>query len=383
MLCTSNATQPPRKWPTVKISYDQPDWYRALLTLVQPGAVVVFEPTGWHYARPVITALAAHDCSLWQVPTNATGHIRDIHISPGKSDRTDAQALALAATWIAAGHHIPGAYPHHNELEDAVTELRLLINTRARAIRSRTRILNQIDQLGFSLWPALVQKKEIWLRAARVGAITPAQVKALAADPCLMDYEAYQHGNARNALKALAEMLPAVDGPPATVQNIRDLLTKIDALTDEAHAISQRTTDIVSADPFQEVTERWRTIPYAVPKQSDPPGNLFGLATLHVACRGRAQDFARDEFKKALGAHPKTRQSGDAVRRDRIKAGYRPAMTTLYTWAMVLVKPNAQPNPIRDYFQTTATQYRMQATVRKLAHVLWGVARDPAGYHYP
>jgi hypothetical protein len=58
-------------------------------------------------------------------------------------------------------------------------------------------------------------------------------------------------------------------------------------------------------------------------------------------------------------------------------------MTTLYTWTMVLVKPNAQPNPIRDYFQTTATQYRMQATVRKIAHVLWGVARDPAGYHYP
>ncbi len=382
-VCRSKPHEPPTRWPVYKIHLEAPNWHHQLQALIPPAAVITVEPTGWHYLTPLLTALRDVNAVIWQVPTTTTRHIRAVHISGSKSDRTDAQALALAAEWLANGRHVHGAYPLDTAREASVTQLRLMINAHRRMTKTRTRTLNQLDALAHGLWPALAQHKALWLRAARAGAITPQQIIALARRQDLKTVPGYEHHLTRRALQRLAALLPDDVTPPQdTVRQVEDLLAQHDALTAQLQENAAAITRAVTLPPFDEVTARWRTVPYAVPRQGEYPGQLLGIATLHVATRAHAQDYTKDQFKAALGAHPRTRQSGDSVTRDRHKKGYRPAMTTLYTWTMRLIRPAAVSNPVRDYYNATTTRYRMQAAVNKLARILWGVARDPEGFRY-
>ena len=377
------ADDSPRRWKVTKISLSDPDWHIHLRALVPAGATVAIEPTGTHYMTPIITALQPRNCTIWQIPTTATSKIRAIHISQAKSDRTDAQALALAARWLAAGDHIPGAYPYDTDLEEEVTHLRALVNTHERLTKSRTRALNQLDALAHSMWPSLAQKKSTWLRAAHAGYITPAEIHDLARALARQEtIEGYSHNSSREALFRLAKITPALDARPATRAAIADLLAMHATLNDQIHANAQAITAAVLRPPFEDITRRWMTVPYAVPESGELPGNLITLAALHVATHGRADAIPRDTFKAAIGAHPKTRQSGDRITRD-IKKGYRPAMRGTRLWAMRLLNPQTIPNPVRDYHQRVKTPYKTQAAVGKLAVILWAVARDPEGYRYP
>lgn len=369
----------PHKWPVTIIDLEQPDWWQELRALVPSGAIVTAEPTGTHYLTPILTALTGKNAQIWQIPTTATKHIRAVHVSSGKSDRTDAQALALAATWIAEGRPVHGAYPLDCDLDDSISSLRALLNHHARLTKQRTRTLNQLDQLGHSMWPALVQKKTVWLRACAIGAITPDELRALAADAA--QHPAYQNGRARQALRTLADMLPpGIPARDSTRLAVQELVTLIADLTAQIAANSNSVTTAVLAPPYEEITRRWMTIPYAIPQAGDLPGNLLSLAALHVATRGRILTFSIDEFKAAVGAHPKTRQSGNTITRDRVKKGYRPAMTALRMWTLTLISPKTRDNPVRRYHARLKTPYRTQAAVSKLARILWGVARDPNGY---
>jgi len=380
-VAQSHPTLPPHKWPCELIRLDDPNWHHTLQTLVPAGAIVTAEPTGTHYLTPILTALRDRNVTIWQVPTTTTKHIRTVHISNGKSDRTDAQALALVATWIAQGRYVHGAYPLDLTLNDEVAALRALINAHARMTRSRTRLLNQLDQLGHSLWPALTQAKTVWLRAVSAGAITPNEVRALAARDDLARLPSYEHPAARAALHKLAATLPEdLPASPRTRTSIADLHDQVLALTAQIAQNAETITATVQRPPYEEITSRWRTVPYAVPEKSELPGNLIAIASLHVATKGRADTFSRDEFKAAIGAHPKTRQSGDRITHDRVKKGYRPAMTATRMWTMTLISPRVQDNPVRRYYISVKSPYRMQAAVGKLARILHAVARDPAGY---
>lgn len=380
-VCQTAGGSRPHHWPVTKISLTNPDWHIRLAALIPAGAIVTLEPTGTHYMTPIITAITGHNCTIWQIPTTITGKIRAVHISQAKSDRTDAQALALAAQWLAAGEHIPGAYPYDSELEEEVARLRALVNTHERLTRARTRTLNQLDALAHSMWPSLAQKKSTWLRAAHAGYITPAEIHDLARQLAREDYpEAYSHRASREALLRLADITPPINARPTTRTAIDDLLTTHATLNEQIQANADAITAAVLRPPFETITRRWMTIPYAVPRNGELPGNLIALATLHIATRGRAGDFSRDQFKAAVGAHPKTRQSGNSITRDRVKKGYRPAMTALRMWTLNLIRPNAINNPIQRYYQTCITPYRTQAAVNKLARIIWAVARDPDGY---
>ncbi len=381
VVAQSHPTLPPHQWRTATVSLTKPDWHQTLRALVPAGAIVTAEPTGTHYLTPLLVALRDRNVTIWQVPTTTTKHVRAVHISSGKSDRTDAQALALAATWIAQGRPVHGAYPLDLTLNDEVATLRALINAHARMTRSRTRLLNQLDQLGHSLWPALAQAKTVWLRAVSVGAITPAEVRALAARDDLPTLEAYQNPAARAALRKLAAALPEdLPASPRTRASIDDMHHEVLTINAQIASNADVINTTVQREPYNEVTERWMTVPYAVPKTGDLPGNLIALASLHVATRGRAETFSRDEFKAAIGAHPKTRQSGDRITRERIKKGYRPAMTATRMWTMRLISPHSVDNPVRRYYASVKSPYPMQAAVGKLARILHAVARDPAGY---
>ena len=380
-VAQSHPTLPPHKWRCELIRLDDANWHHTLRALVPAGAIVTAEPTGTHYLTPILTALRDRNVTIWQVPTTTTKHIRAVHISSGKSDRTDAQALALIATWIAQGRHVHGAYPLDIVLNDEVAALRALINAHARMTRSRTRLLNQLDQLGHSLWPALAQAKIAWLRAVSADAITPDEVRALAARDDLATLHAYRHPAARAALRKLAATLPDdVPASPRTRASIADLHDQVLTLTAQIAQNAETITTTVQRPPYEDITARWMTVPYAVPKTGELPGNLIAIATLHVATKGRADTFSRDEFKAAIGAHPKTRQSGDRITRERVKKGYRPAMVATRMWTLTLVSPRVQENPIRRYYASVKSPYRMQAAVGKLARILHAVARDPAGY---
>lgn len=381
VLAQSHPTLPPHQWRTTTINLTEPDWYQTLRALVPAGAIVTAEPTGTHYLTPILIALRDRNVTIWQVPTTTTKHVRAVHISSGKSDRTDAQALALTATWIAQGRPPHGAYPLDLTLNDEVATLRTLINAHARMTRSRTRLLNQLDQLGHSLWPALAQSKNIWLRAVSADAITPAEVRALAARDNLKSVPGYETPAARAALRKLAAALPEdLPASPRTRASIADLHNEVLTITAQIASNAAAITSAVQRPPFADITARWTTMPYAIPEQGELPGNLITIATLHVATKGRAETFSRDEFKAAIGAHPKTRQSGDRITRDRVKKGYRPAMVATRMWTMTLISPRVQENPVRTYYNALTTPYRMQAAVGKLAKLLHAVARDPAGY---
>jgi len=371
----------PNRWPVTAVDLTDPTWWQTLRELVLPGSTVTVEPTGTHYLTPLLTALQGRNAIIWQVPTTTTKHVRAVHVSPGKSDCTDAQALALAATWIAEGRPVHGAYPLDTDRDEASASLRALVNTHHRLTKTRIRALNQLDQLAHSMWPALAQKKDAWLRACAHDAITPEEIRALATRADLAALPAYQHSATRRALLALAAMLPpGIPARASTRAAVVALVAQVDDLTNQIQTNSDHITAAVLAPPFEEVTRRWMTMPYAVPQEGALPGNLIKLAALHVATHGRALTFKRDEFKAALGAHPKTRQSGDKITKDRVKKGFRPAMVAMRMWTLTLLSPSTPDNPIRDYHARLTTRYRTQAAVGKLARILWGVAHSPEGY---
>lgn len=372
MVAQSHETLPVNRWPATPVSMSEPDWHRTLAALVPAGAIVAAEPTGTHYLTPILIALRDRNVTVWQVPTTATRHIRSVHVSGGKSDRTDAQALALAATWIAQGRPVHGAYPLDLSLTDDVASLRQLVNAHARMTRSRTRLLNQLDQLAHSLWPALAQSKNIWLRAVSADAITPAEVRALATFENLKSVPGYENPAARAALRKLATLLPTdLPASARTRASVADLHNEVLTISAQVAANADAITSVVQRPPFVEIATRWRTIPSA--------SNL-AIAALLVASKGRPETFSRDEFRAAIGAHPKTRQSGDRITRERVKKGYRPAIVATRMWTMSLLNPNSRENPVRTYYNALTTPYRMQAAVGKLARILHAVACDPSGY---
>jgi transposase len=381
MVCCAAADRQPARWTTTRIVYKANDgWPAQLRSAVPPGAVVALEPTGFHYMQPPVNALEGY-ATIWQIPTTATEHARIAQVSRTKTDRTDAQALALIATWITQGSVIPGAYPFRSELENAVTALRLLVNDHTRTTRSSVRLQNQVDALAFSLWPAITEKKDTWLRAAHAGYITPQEVRALSSmdesDRRQVQHpdgsRAYPNGQADYHLHKLAARLPDHEGSPAVRSGLSRLLAQIWQLERNLAGLLVSIEDAAQQPPFGEITRRWMTVPNAT---------LYACAALHVATRGRALTYDKNQFRAAVGGQPKRRESGDSVTYDHTKAGYSPSVTALFMWAQRLLTQDARPNPVSDYFDAVTTPHRMPAAVNKLARILWGIARDPEGYKY-
>jgi len=368
----------PRSLIVHHVEYE-PDWSNYVQKLVPPGAVVALEPTGWHYLTPLLACLTAIGAHVWHIPTTVTGKIRAVHISSGKSDKMDARALALAASWIATGDPPRGSYAYGDAIQQAAQQLRAEVNAHYRATKAITRLSNQLDQLAFSIWPILSQKSTLYFRAASAGAITPAQLRALSARVDLAQVPGYAHGIARNSLAALVKALPDIATcPPAVETAIRDTLARRAVLEAEAAEALTHVELLVQEPPFGDITDRWLTIPGA---------SLLTCACLHVASNGRVLVYERDEFKTACGASPKRGKSGAGDHRAHgRKPGYRPLMSQTWMWATSLLKDSAPPSSVHDTYTRLVARNHPKpflASISQLITVCWAVARDPRGYRYP
>lgn len=199
------------------IALTDTDWFEQLSAIVHVGCIVALEPTGWHYSAPIVAALQQIGALVLRVEHRITGKVRELRISGAKRDLTDAQALCYIATHQARDQ-FRGVRPAEPETENRVTALRLLVWSYVRATKEKTRTQNRIRQLAHSIWPSLDNRLEIYLRAVKHGAATPAELRALVADLKEVDAAkghkqkyptSYNHKTSRANLYSLVETLPA------------------------------------------------------------------------------------------------------------------------------------------------------------------------------
>ena len=111
--------------------------------------VVGFESTG-SYGEPLQHFLMKRSVKLVQVNPLHTKRLKELQgNSPGKTDRKDPKVIADI---IELGHALTVVIP-----EGAAAELRRLTQARERAIRRRTALFNQIQDLVFMVFPEFLQ----------------------------------------------------------------------------------------------------------------------------------------------------------------------------------------------------------------------------------
>jgi len=122
--------------------------------------VVGFESTG-SYGEPLQHFLMKRPVSMVQVNPMHTKRLKELQgNSPGKTDRKDPKVIADI---IELGHALTVVIP-----EGAAAELRRLTQARERAIRRRTALFNQVQDLVFMVFPEFLQvMKNIKTRSAQ------------------------------------------------------------------------------------------------------------------------------------------------------------------------------------------------------------------------
>ena len=375
-VCRAVGGQQPRDWPVTHITYEADDWHNQLARLAGWSAVVAIEPTGWAYLQPPLAVLERRAAMTWLIPNPITGKVRQVHIARGKSDNMDARALALVASWIARGEDPPrGAYPYDSETDEAVTRLRSLINALETVTKDMARTKNRLDALAHAVWPALTRFKSTYARAVDAGAILPAELHMLAANPKLELVPGYAHGSARVALRRMLEHVPAdVPVVPYARDRIVEERAQLRALQLRADNIRAYIHEAVQE--FDELYPRLMTIPYA---------STLAVAAVLVATHGRTDGYDINALKTALGVAPHRNRSGATDRRQSTRPGYRPAVKQVHIWTMKLLQKSAPPNEVRDFFQRLKARnhpHAMSAARAKLARLISGVSRSPEGYRY-
>ncbi|MCC6896365.1 MAG: hypothetical protein IT321_26320 [Anaerolineae bacterium] len=358
----------PRKYPVARIEYEDTLWYTRLLDLIDPDALIVAEPTGWHLLTPLATVLSLWrpSAQLWLLNTTQTKAIRKAFVSSSKTDALDARTLALVAHKLGQGEEIIGLKLFDQHLASVIGDLRLRVNAYVRATRFGTRARNQINAFGHSLWPSLAIRRATWMPLAAQGIVTPADLHRYALTPEFADL----HHASRAAIARLINECPNIEGNPIVATSISELANQIRLYELQAETLEQQIIAAIECPPFAELTALWRTVPAA----SD-----IAIACLHVATQGYASDIGVDSFKSACGVSPLSSISGDINKTRKNRKGYRPAMGQLHLWAMRLLSPNFGKNPILDYHDRTQD---MAATKAKLVRILSGIARSGQPYHY-
>jgi predicted DNA-binding protein (MmcQ/YjbR family) len=273
----------------------------------------------------------------------------------------DARALAHIARLIAAGQTVQGCKPYMHVHSIATHNLRLLVNERRRMVKTSTRRLNQLDQLGHSIWPELIQNKKQWLNCLSAGAVTPDDIRDLLAGQRPDD----THPTAWLWMKRKLSDLPAINAEPRIVQTVRRLYDDYSRLQQSIIRIKDEISQEIEREPFAEVTAVWRTVPTI---------NDIRIAAFHVATNGQADQYTRAQFKSAVGWAAITKTSGQSDDTRRSRAGYKPAMDAIHHMTYSLLNGSHYPgNPIYEY---KARGKSMAACRRKLAGILSGIARS-------
>lgn len=363
VLCAAQPDTPPRQWTVEKIDYaDQPHW-RAWLRQRAAGAIVCAEPTGWHYLAPIAAVLHSDAAAIYLVNHAETARMRDLYISSAKTDALDARAIALIAHHIEQGTPPRGTRLYDHQRSQAITTLRLIVNTHERLTRQTTRLSNQLDAIGHSIDPVLASRRVSWLSAVSLGAISPAQIHQLAT----LKRPADTHGATWRSIRDLAALLVEdIDVSPDTAVTIADLAGQLADFEQSDRLTVQRITELLNAPPFARYADLWRSVPYA----SD-----LAIAALLIATHGQPEALTKDEFKSAVGSNPLSSESGQANSTKPTRKGYRPSKKQLYLWTMALIRHGK--NPIAVYYAAHQNIRRpIYAARNKLARVLWGIIQS-------
>jgi transposase len=373
--------------PVHQIDLSDPAWHKRLAALTSPGMIAALEPTGWHYAAPVIAALAVAGVRVLLVDHAVTGKQRALKVSSSKTDKTDAKTLA----YIAAGHLLE-PYKQVREINPtkitAAMALRMLIHSYMRADKERARAVNRMRQLAHGIAPVLDHSMGVYMRAIHIGAGHPSALRRLA-ETCRsidadvqekrasLNYpEGFERADWRAKLYTLVEELPDWADNPIAVEALFEEYRAYRLADERKEALKARLEYAARAPIWRHITDAWMTVPCA---------SLVRCAVLHSATRGVADQMTPDQFKASVGTFPRVEQSGAFSQTTAGRSGLRAAKRELHMWVLQLIRLNN--NPIAQTFQRhkqAGDKYALSKAKAKLANILSGIARNGQPYdpHY-
>lgn len=348
------------------------DWPGYLGRLLGTRPIVALEPTGRHYSAPIVRVLDSLNALILQVDHATTKRYRLAHVSTHKTDALDAETLMLIARDHLAGQHVRGVKLYDAEAEALTVALRSTIDAYLKIDTERTRTRNRLKQLTYHVWPALSAKLDTYLRAIQAGAVTPAQLRELAAECQAPPYpELYEHHSSRGALRWLVAQLPdALTMPPLFDQLISEQAHHLAVTEAQKEIFGPRLDQLIYQPAIAQTTVLWETVPSS--------GSL-SIATLHAAAHCQADTLSDGQLAATLGFYPQQRASGSSSSSKQQMFGYKPARRMLHLWAMALLSPNERPNPVSDYNDRLKARnhpHAFQATRAKLLAILSGIARS-------
>lgn len=367
--------------PVFEISLQDPLWYKRLTEMIAPGDTVALEPTGWHYAAPVIGLLKQIGADVLLVDHRTTQHARNLKVSGVKNDRTDAKALCFIATNMQRDSFL-GVTMINPEIQQSAMSLRMLIWSFMRADKERTRSINRLRQLAHSTFPYLDFELKTYLHAVYAGAPTPAAMHALAHELKLIDAvprlkdraypEAYRTPSKRAALYAMVDAVPVWAGNDTLAQVITIEAGIYADANPRAERLREQIEAIAVQPPFGEITALWMTMPGV---------GLTLCATLHAATRGLAACLPPEQFRSSVGSHPRRSESGAKRESRKSLNGFRPAKRSLHLAMMGMI--SKRDNAVAEafaYYKTRGDKYAMQKARAKLVNILSGIARSGKPY---
>jgi hypothetical protein len=277
----------------------------------------------------------------------------------------DTRALAFAAMQLRISRKFAGCWRFNWAHNEALLELRFLVNAHYKASADRTRFNNRLKHLGHSIAPEL-NFGTAWFTCMRHGAFTPDAIHALDLD----DFASARRGAIRRLRERVASETYV---SPPVVNAIRETWASFAMTEQRLELLDRAIVESVKASPFATQWERLMTIPYASP---------VGCAAIIVASKGVGDRLNLAKFRAALGAFPQLKQSGTSVKSRAARKGYRPAMKILHMWAQALISPAAPDNIVRTYFAGGEKNggKKFNAAKARLASVMHGVMRSPDGY---
>lgn len=347
---------PANKWHVETVSLDDYAWSDHLLYLIPPGAIIAAEPTGYHYFLPIPRALelAQRPANIYYVNHLITASIRRVFLSRAKTDAIDARALALIAQRIAAGDPPRGVRKYNPTRAGDALALRLLMNEKRSATKTRSRTANQIDALAHGIWPSLAKHRETYITALAADAVTGEELAELA--------EKLRHADKR-WMRQLARTVPeGLTVDPYTREFITQRAKAVKRIDDRIAHLDEQISAILARPEYAPTVQAWQTLPGVGPDL---------CAALLVATHCNPAEFTISQFKAAAGAAPHTGVSG-GIDKTKLKRGaYAPARAMLHMSALTAVK--STDNPIGEYY---ARKRSLPAAKRKLAGILSGIARS-------
>lgn len=356
-----------KSWPVWYLSYEkQPNWRVQLQQLLGASTLVVAEPTGWNYLQPIARVICLESpAQLWLIEHSRTADIRGICNMEHKTDQMDTRALAFAAMQLRISRKFAGCWLFDWRHNEALLELRFLVNAYHKASTDRTRFKNRLNHLGHSIAPEL-NFGSAWLRCMGSGAYTPAEIHALDL--------ANWSPSAQRAIARLRARVPAdTDVSPPVLNAIRESFAGYASTDARLQALERAIIDAVLASPFAYQWERLMTYPMA---------SQVGCAAIIVATKGVGDQMQRSKFRACLGTFPQLKQSGNSFKSRAARKGYRPAMKAIHMWAQSLVRNAAPENDVKTYFAGGEKNggKKFTAAKAKLAACLHGVIKNPNGH---